>query len=127
ARARRACLKRHGRTPGKVRRLRARALSRTRVVLTFDASGSDRQHAPPARTYLVKQSLRPIRRGRDFARAPALCRGACRFSPTTVGTKLTLTVTGLRPRTTYYFAVAARDNVSRRRGPRSLTVRVRTR
>ncbi len=126
-RARRSCFRRHARTPSRVRRLRAKAPGRTRVVLTFEASGSDRRHAPTARAYLVKQSRRAIRRGRHFARAPALCRGFCRFSPAVVGTKLTLTVTGLRPRTTYYFAVAARDNVTRKRGPRSTTVRVRTR
>jgi hypothetical protein len=40
---------------------------------------------------------------------------------------MTLTITNLRPRTTYYYSVAARDNVSNRRGPRSATVRVRTR
>jgi hypothetical protein len=45
----------------------------------------------------------------------------------TVGTEVNLSVTHLRPRTTYYYAVAAYDNVSHQLGPRSATVRVRTR
>jgi hypothetical protein len=110
-----------------VARLSARAVSRTRVVLTFAAPGSDGQHAPAARAYLVRQSLRPIRGPRAFARAHALCAGSCRFSVTVVGTKLTLTVKDLRPRTTYYYAVAARDNVSNRLGQRSPASRTRTR
>ncbi len=36
-------------------------------------------------------------------------------------------VTDLRPRTTYFYAVDARDNVSGRTGPRSTTVKARTR
>ncbi|MFP5363589.1 MAG: hypothetical protein ACLGI5_12770 [Thermoleophilia bacterium] len=126
-RARKACVKRHSRVPGRVLSLRARAVSRTRVVLTFSAPGSDARRQPAARGYLVRQSRRPIRRTRDFERAPSLCRGSCRFIPSAVGTRISLTVTGLRPRTTYYYAVAARDNASGRRGPRSKTVRVRTR
>jgi phosphodiesterase/alkaline phosphatase D-like protein len=38
-----------------------------------------------------------------------------------------LTITDLRPRTTYFYAVAARDNVSGRAGPRSPTTKTRTR
>ena len=127
ARARRACLTRHGRTPGRVPRVRARARSRTKVELTFNAVGSDGRRPPAAHTYLIRQSLRPIRSARSFSRAPALCRGSCRFDVSRVGTKITLTVTGLRPRTTYYYAIAARDNVSGRLGPRSATARIRTR
>jgi len=126
-RARRACLARHGRTPGRVTGLRARPVSRTRVVLTFNAAGSDGRNEPAARSYSVRQSLRPLRRSRDFARAPSLCRGSCRFAVSAVGSKVTLAVTGLRRNTTYFYAVAARDNVSGRLGPRSRTVRVRTR
>ena len=118
---------RHARRPGRVTNLRARALSSTRVQLTFDAPGSDGSRAPAARAYLVRQSRRPLRTARDFARAPSLCRGSCRFAPADVGGRMTLTVTGLRPRTTYYYAVAARDNVSNVLGPASVAVRVRTR
>ncbi|HEV2784976.1 MAG TPA: fibronectin type III domain-containing protein, partial [Solirubrobacteraceae bacterium] len=95
--------------------------------LTFDAPGSDGRNAPAARAYLIRQSLRPMRSARQFARAPSLCAGSCRFAQPDVGGRMTLTITGLRPRTTYYYAVAARDNVSNVPGPRSATVRVRTR
>jgi len=44
-----------------------------------------------------------------------------------VGEKVRLTITDLRPRTTYYYAVAARDNVTGRAGARSPTVKARTR
>jgi hypothetical protein len=68
-----------------------------------------------------------MRTPREFARGQALCRGSCHFSSAAVGATMTLTITNLRPRTTYYYSVAARDNVSHRLGPRSATVRVRTR
>jgi phosphodiesterase/alkaline phosphatase D-like protein len=45
---------------------------------------------------------------------------------TEVGSQIELTVTDLRPNTTYFYALAARDNVSRRLGPRSQTLRVQT-
>ncbi len=123
---RRRCLHLYGRTPGGVTGVRARALSETRIELDFDAPGTDANHPPPARSYLVKQSLRPIRGDRDFARAQALCKGSCRFAVSSVGDRVSLTVTGLRPHTTYYYALAARDNVSARPGPRSRTVKART-
>ncbi len=125
ARARTACIKRHGRTPGRITRLSARAISGSRIVLTFAAPGSDGSHAPAARAYLVKQSRRPIRR--SLRRAQTLCKGSCRFAATTVGAKIDLTVTGLRPHSTYYYRIAARDNVSNKLGPRSPTVKIRTR
>ncbi len=97
-------------------------------MLSFEAAGSDGDRPPAARSYLVKQSRRPIRSRRGFKRAQTLCKGSCRFpAATSVGGELTLSVEDLRPRTTYYYAVAARDNVSRRLGPRSRAVRVRTR
>lgn len=68
-----------------------------------------------------------MRSARDLRRAQTLCKGNCRFSVSQVGEKVTLTVTDLRPNTTYYYAVAARDNVSGRLGRRSTVVRVRTR
>ncbi|MDP8924578.1 MAG: hypothetical protein M3O34_17120, partial [Chloroflexota bacterium] len=98
-----------------------------RIVLTFEAAGTDKANPPAATRYLVKQSHRPIRTARDFKRAHSLCGGTCRFAVTEVQAKITLTVTDLRRRTTYYYAVAARDNVSGRLGPRSKTIRVRTR
>lgn len=127
ASGRRRCLRLYGRTPGRVTGLRARLVSKTTVELDFTAPGTDGSHAPPARNYLVKQSFRPIRSARDFARAHTLCKGSCRFTPRSVGSKVSLTVTDLRHRTTYYYAVVARDNVSSHRGPRSPAARVRTR
>ncbi|MBA2419911.1 MAG: hypothetical protein H0V57_02140 [Thermoleophilaceae bacterium] len=125
---RRACLKRHGRTPGRVTGVGARAVSKTKIILTFNAPGSDGVKPPPARAYLVKQSRRPIRGARDFRRAETLCKGSCRFPKVRrVGAKLKLTIRDLRPGTTYHYAVAARDNVSRRLGRRSRAAKVRTR
>ena len=126
ARARRGCLERYGRTPGRVTSLHARAISPTTVVLTFAAPGSDGAKAPAARTYLIKQSPHPIHGARDFLAAHALCHGDCRFNVTTVATKIKLTITHLRPHATYYYAIAAHDNVTGRIGPRSQTVPVRT-
>ena len=125
--ARRRCLRLFGRTPGRISALRARPLGRTRIELRFEAAGTDGDQPPPARSYVVKQSRRPIRSARGFTRAQTLCKGRCRFTPSAVGAKIALTVTGLRRRTTYYYALAARDNLSGRRGPRSTTVKVRTR
>jgi len=117
--ARRACLSSYGRSPGRIVALHARALGRGRVVLWFDAPGSDGTKPPAARSYLVKQSLRPIRTARDFSHAQPLCRGSCRFAVVTVGARIRLTITNLRPHTTYFYVVAARDNVSGWAGPRS--------
>ncbi len=127
SRARRGCLGRYGRTPGRVTSLHARALSATTVVLAFAAPGSDGAKAPAARTYLIKQSPGPIRGARAFLAAHALCHGGCRFKVTAVGTKIKLTITHLRPHATYHYAIAARDNVTGRLGPRSQTIAVRTR
>ncbi|HWC27474.1 MAG TPA: hypothetical protein VG474_12880, partial [Solirubrobacteraceae bacterium] len=76
---------------------------------------------------VVKQSRRPIRSARDFRRADALCKRICRFPLVEVNATLALKVTDLRRRAVYYYAIAARDNVSGRLGPRSKTIRVRTR
>jgi len=127
ASGRRRCLGRYGRTPGRIIALRARALSRTTIELSFDAPGTDGSHTPAARTYLIRQSLRPMHRARDLARAHTLCNGHCHFAVTQVGATITLTITGLRPHTSYYYSVAARDNISARGGPRSQTVKAMTR
>ncbi|MDQ3632261.1 MAG: fibronectin type III domain-containing protein [Actinomycetota bacterium] len=127
SRSRRVCLRRHGRTPGRVTGLEARAVSGRKIVLSFNAPGTDGAKPPAARAYRVKQSRRRIRGARDFRRARTLCRGTCRFPKVKqVGTKLMLTVTRLRPGTTYYYAVAAHDNVSRRLGRRSSAAKART-
>ncbi len=115
------------RGPGPILGLRARAASKSKIRLRFYAAGSDGSRPPAASSYLIRQSLRPIRTARDFARSRSLCDGRCRFPVSKVGTKIVLTVTALRPRTTYYYAVAARDGDARRVGPRSKTVKARTR
>ena len=127
ASSRARCLSRFGRTPGAITSLAASARSTGRIVLTFRAAGSDGSKAPAARRYLVKQSLRPIRTLADFLRAGTLCRGSCTFDVTQLPATISLQVKDLRPGTTYYYAVRARDNVSGRQGPRSTTVRARTR
>jgi len=121
------CLRRYGRTPDRVTRLHARALSGTNVLLTFAAPGTDGASAPAARAYLVKQSRQPFHGARDFRTAQSLCHGSCRFKVTAVGTRIKLTIFHLRPRSTYYYAIPGRDNVSGTLGPRSPTVLVRTR
>jgi alpha-tubulin suppressor-like RCC1 family protein len=123
---RRACQRRYGRTPGRVGRLAARAVSRSKVLLSFAAVGTDGTRPPAARDYVIKQSRKPIRGSRAFARAQTLCRKRCRFKVTFVKAKLKLTVNELRPNTTYYYAIAARDNVSARHGPRSPTTKTHT-
>ena len=125
--AQRRCRSRHGRTPGRVTGLTARAVSSTKLVLSFLAPGSDRTRAPAARRYTVKQSLRPIGDAKAFRRAQTLCAGTCRLGRARVGQRLSLTITDLRPNTTYHYAIAARDNVSGRLGPRSLTIKITTR
>jgi len=118
----------HGRLPGRVTRLTAVATGAGKVRLSFRVAGSEGIKAPAARTYLVRQSTRPIRTARDFARASVLCRGRCSFPElTSITATATLNVTRLVPRRTYYYAVAARDNVSSRIGPRSRTASVRAR
>ena len=126
ATARQLCLRRHGRTPGRVGALRARAVGRTKIVLSFTAAGSDGRRDPAARAYVIKQSVATQRAGRRTGPTTSLCTATCRFKLTSVGQSVSLNVTDLQPGTTYSYTVAARDNVSNRLGPR-VTVRVRTR
>ncbi|MDQ6750756.1 MAG: hypothetical protein M3Z33_08405 [Actinomycetota bacterium] len=123
----RRCLRLYGRTPGRITGLRARAVSKHEIELSFNAPGTNGNHPPAARNYLVKQSLHSIRTARGFSRARALCSGSCRYTGTQLGGTISLTVTDLRPHTSYYYAVAARDNVSARHGPRSRQIKQRTR
>ncbi len=127
ARGRRLCLLRNARRPERVTTLSARSAGRTAIVLAWKAAASDGARPPAARGYLVKQSRRPIRSARDFARAHSLCRGNCRFAVRPLDASITMKVIDLHRRATYYYAIAARDNVSGRLGQRSRTVRVGTR
>jgi hypothetical protein len=120
--SRSGCVRRHGRTPARVAAVGARDMARPGTMrLTFRAVGTDGANPPAAQRYVVKQSTRPIRTARDFARAPSLCRSACTFEVSVIGTQLVLTVTNLQPGRRYHYAVAARDNVSGRNGRRSPT------
>ena len=114
-----AVVKTRSRRPGRVRGLRVRALSATRVRVRFRATG-----APPARRYVVKQARSRIRSARSFRRARSLCRGLCRFRVDAEGSRVELLVTGLRPATRYCYAVRAR--YGRRLAPRSTSVCTRT-
>ncbi len=125
AKRQRECAKKFGRTPGRVTGLVARSPSRSTVVLSFAASGTDGPKPPAAQGYLVKQSTRPIRTVRDFNRATALCAGTCKVDVTQPGASIRLRITNLNRNTTYHFAIAARDNVSSRLGPRSKTASVK--
>ena len=127
ARRQTACRRRFGRTPGRVTKLDARALGGRRIRLSFRAAGTDGGAAPAARGYVIKQSRRPIRSASDFARARALCKGRCSFDVASVNAIVTLKITDLRRGRDYHYAVAARDNVSARVGPRSARVKVRVR
>ena len=124
---RRACVRRHGRLPGRVTGLKAAATGGGKVVLTFQAAGTDGRKAPAAQNYVIKQSTRPIRTRRDFDRGVVLCGGKCAFDITSTDSTVDLTVTRLQRSRLYHYAVAARDNVSSRMGPRSRTVSVRVR
>ena len=117
---RRRCL-----MPGRVGDLKARALSASRVMLSFSAPGSVGALPPPTGRFIVKQSLRPITSERDFRRALTLCRGLCRFRPIRLGQPLSLTITDLRAHATYYYAIKA-VGASGQPGPRSRTVRATT-
>jgi len=121
ASGRRRCL-----MPGRVGDLKARALSASRVMLSFSAPGSVGASPPPTGRFIVKQSLRPITSERDFRRALTLCRGLCRFRPIRLGQPLSLTITDLRAHATYYYAIKA-VGASGQPGPRSRTVRATTR
>ena len=123
---RRRCAQRWGRTPGRVTGLKAIARGRTTIGLEFTAPGTDGRRPPAADRYLVEQSLRTIAGPSAFRAAPALCHGACRFRVAQVGTRIELTVTGLRPHSTYHYSVAALDNVTARPGPRSRATKATT-
>ncbi|MDQ6731053.1 MAG: hypothetical protein M3022_12330 [Actinomycetota bacterium] len=123
---RRACLRLHGRVPGRVTKITAMATGRRKLQLFFQAVGTDGSNPPAARAYLIKQSLTPIRTAGDFERAAPLCKSSCSYNITSIGAALTLIITDLHPRL-YYYAIAARDNVTGTVGPRSETVKARPR
>ena len=116
-----------GARPGGSRAER-RAPSRARASRSASTRPAPTATAPPAaRTYLVKQSRRPIRSARAFRRAQTLCNGSCRFpSDTRVGASSrsrSPTCARAPPTTTR----SRRATTSRAgSGARSRTVRART-
>jgi phosphodiesterase/alkaline phosphatase D-like protein len=58
---------------------------------------------------------------------PAVRAAASATGDLRIGMCVTLTITHLQPHTTYYYSIAARDNVTARPGPRSRTVHATTR
>jgi hypothetical protein len=106
--------------------MRASGRGKTKIELEFTAPGTDGGNPPAAHSYLIKQSLRPIRSQHEFATADSLCQGVCRFDVTQIGSTIKLTITGLYSHTAYYYAIAALDVVTARPGPRSLTVNAKT-
>lgn len=120
------CIKQWGRTPGPVTGLTATTRGPTKIQLNFNAPGTNKDNPPAAHTYLIKQSTHPIRNQHEFTTDPALCHGACRFTVSQIGAHIALTITHLHPPTTYYYAIAALDNVTARPGPRTRTVKART-
>lgn len=120
-------MKRYGRTPGRVTGFAARTTGRRTLQLSFRVAGTSGSKAPAARSYMIKQSSRRIVGARGFSRAHSLCKGHCSFEVTRLDATVELNIVNLRRHHTYYYAVRARDNVSGRTGPRSATIKARTR
>lgn len=91
--------------PGRVTDLGARAISPSKIELTFSAPGINDGGAPAVGDYVVKQARRRIGNLSDFERARSLCGGVCAFSPERVGDRITLTVSGLDPETKHFYAI----------------------
>ncbi len=96
---------------------------RVRETASNAAGGGAPASSAPSGLVTVSDAVR----ARGLAAAsPALCNGACRLPVKQVDTEVTLTITNLRPNTTYYYAIAALDNVTGRTGPRSQAVKAKT-
>jgi alpha-tubulin suppressor-like RCC1 family protein len=123
---RQRCEKIWARIPGHITGLRAIRGGETSIVLDFGAPGTDGNNPPPARDFLVKESRKPIRTQRSFARAQTLCGGDCVIDVSNIGEPIALIVTNLRRHTTYYFVIVPRDHISLGCGPRSPTASATT-
>ncbi|HUP69358.1 MAG TPA: kelch repeat-containing protein [Acidimicrobiales bacterium] len=108
--------------PDQVTSLVATATSSSDITLTFAAPADDQQFpkdSPPAERYEIRQSQLPFTDADSFASARSLCPvGGCPFVPPQVGSTLSLEVHDLEPATTYYYAVAALNDIGQ--GPVSL-------
>lgn len=111
--------------PGRISDLKAKALSASKIQLTFSAPGTQGSSPPPATRYIVKQSRKPITDAPSFRRARSLCGGICVFGPNKVGDLLRLTVTGLSSGSTYHYSIKA--TAEGKTGKRSNTTRATTR
>lgn len=93
------------RLPGGVDDLQATALSSTELELTF--STPDDGTGAPASNYIIKQAPEAFDAA-GFVSADSLCDPVCELDPPgTVGDPLTVTITGLTPKTTYHYALRA--------------------
>jgi hypothetical protein len=104
--------------------LAANAAADDTVAMSWSAPASDAAYPPPAAKYVVKASRTPIDSDAAFDVAPALCGGTCTFAPPAVGARLSLSLAGLTPGTTYHFAVRALNDagqVGARSNPVSAT------
>lgn len=111
--------------PGRILDLAASLVSSNEAELTFSAPGTIENVGAPAQKYVIKQSRSAITPD-NFGAAGSLCDGGvCTFSPTRVGLTLRLSVKGLVPETTYYYAVRALNGAGAM-GPMSNVAQVAT-
>ena len=113
------------RAPARVTDLQAVVTSDTSLMLTWSAPPSDGAFPPPATRFALHQSSdTPLTDEASFAAAQSLCGGECRFSLSTVGERVSLSVSELRPGTTYNYALRAVADTGE--GPLSNAVSART-
>lgn len=111
--------------PGAVGDLAAVPVSPTQVDLSFSAPGSGGDGPAPAVRFLVKLTRGVLTDAASFDAAAALCGGVCALAPARVGDRVTLSVTGLAPATTYRWALRALDGAGLA-GPQSNTAEATT-
>ncbi|HVE47766.1 MAG TPA: kelch repeat-containing protein [Acidimicrobiales bacterium] len=110
--------------PGTVSGLSAGAQSASVVQLTIPSASDGTGTLRRATEYVVKQSTARLNEA-NFDAAASLCGGVCSFGEQAA--QYSLTITGLRPGTTYYYAVkavspggtGAMSNVAKARTPRA--------
>lgn len=90
--------------PTQVIDLVAEATSPTGIRLSFSAA--DDGTGAPARSYLVRQASAPVTTDAAFDDAAPLCEaGVCRFTPSGLGARLDVALSGATPGATYHYAL----------------------